>query len=175
MTYEEIVLKAREEFKKGNAAAIKEHLAVQFNITGEGHGIFYLEVSQGTTDVQPYEYYDRDAIVITEAKTLFSILAGETAMEQAFTSEAVQVEGNLDRAKELENLIVKKAPVKEEQKKPAKKPAKEVKETAAKAAEEAKETAAKPVKEAKQPAKQPTTRKKARGAKRMAAKKANNK
>ena len=185
MTYEEIVLKAREEFKKGNAAAIKEHLAVQFNIIGEGHGIFYLEVSRGTTDVQPYEYYDRDAIVVTEAKTLFSVLAGETALMEAFTSGMVQVEGNLDRVKELENLIVKKEQDKVEPKKPVEKPetvklekeekvmadkAKEEKQPAKKTEEE--KQPAKKAEEEKQPVKKPVTRKKARGAKRMAAKKA---
>lgn len=129
MTYEEIVTRAREEFSKGNASDIKGHLAVQFNITGEGHGAFYLEVSEGAVDVQPYEYYDRDAIVTTDAQTLLDISTGKTDMVQAFLSGALQVEGNLDKAQEVGKLIA--APK-----------AAEAKETVAPATTETKETAA---------------------------------
>ena len=34
----------------------------QFNVTGEAEGIFYAEVKEGKLYVEPYEYYDRDAI-----------------------------------------------------------------------------------------------------------------
>lgn len=106
-------------------------------------------------------------------------------MMEAFTSGMVQVEGNLDRVKELENLIVKKEQDKVEPKKPVEKPetvklekeekvmadkAKEEKQPAKKTEEE--KQPAKKAEEEKQPVKKPVTRKKARGAKRMAAKKA---
>ena len=45
MTYEEIVEKVREDYEYADARAIFEHVAVQFNITGEGSGIFYIEVA----------------------------------------------------------------------------------------------------------------------------------
>ena len=38
---------------------IHEHLAYQFNITGEAEGIFYAEVKDGKLFVEPYEYFDR--------------------------------------------------------------------------------------------------------------------
>ena len=41
---------------------IQEHLAYQFNITGEAEGIFYAEVKEGKLYVEPYEYFDRDAM-----------------------------------------------------------------------------------------------------------------
>ncbi len=42
MTYEEIVKEAQKIVAKGDASGIKQHLAVQYNITGEGEGAFYM-------------------------------------------------------------------------------------------------------------------------------------
>ena len=47
MTYEEVVKEAQRIAAKGDASGIKEHLAVQYNITGEGEGAFYMEVKDG--------------------------------------------------------------------------------------------------------------------------------
>ena len=47
---------------------IHEHLAYQFNITGEAEGIFYVEVKEGTLYVEPYEYFDRDAMFTCSAE-----------------------------------------------------------------------------------------------------------
>ena len=47
MTYEEIVAKVRSLFSGADVSAIKEHLAYQFNIVGEGEGAFYVEVKDG--------------------------------------------------------------------------------------------------------------------------------
>ena len=44
MTYEQIVAKMKEAYEGVDASNIGEHIAYQFNITGEGEGIFYLEV-----------------------------------------------------------------------------------------------------------------------------------
>ena len=60
MIYEEIVKKAVQAAKKVNKDAIEEHLAVEFDIEGEGEGAFYVELDKGKIDVQPYEYYDCD-------------------------------------------------------------------------------------------------------------------
>ena len=49
---------------KADVSGIGEHLAFQFDITGEGQGTFYAEVKEGKLYVEPYEYYDRDAIFI---------------------------------------------------------------------------------------------------------------
>ena len=38
MTYEEIFEEVKEKFKDADVSGIDEHLAFQFNITGEGEG-----------------------------------------------------------------------------------------------------------------------------------------
>ena len=62
MSFEEMFSKAKDLLAKADASGIREHLAYQFNITGEAHGIFYVEVKDGAIFVEPYEYYDRDII-----------------------------------------------------------------------------------------------------------------
>ena len=74
MTYEEIVKKVKTAAKKADASSIKEHVAFQFNITGEGAGAFYLEIDNGEVKVEPYEYYDRDVLVTVSEENLRGVM-----------------------------------------------------------------------------------------------------
>lgn len=104
MTYEELVQKARDSYGAADASKVAEHVAIQFNITGEAAGIFYLEIKDGKVDIQPYEYYDRDVIVTTTAKTLISITQGKLALEAAYFTGKLKAEGNLGKALLLKEL-----------------------------------------------------------------------
>ena len=81
---------------------IHEHLAYQFNITGEAEGIFYAEVKDGKLSIEPYEYFDRDAMF---TETLFKIADGKTDPILAVTLGKLKVEGNIDKALKLKDLI----------------------------------------------------------------------
>lgn len=107
MTYEEIFTKVKDMFKDADVSGVKEHLAYQFNITGEGSGAFYAEVKDGELFIEPYEYYDRDAAFICSADVLFKILAGELDPVKAFTFGKLKVEGNLDKALKIKTLMEK--------------------------------------------------------------------
>jgi len=107
MTYEEIFTKVKDMFKDADVSGVKEHLAYQFNITGEGAGAFYAEVKDGELFIEPYEYYDRDAMFICSADVLFKILAGELDPVKAFTFGKLKVEGNLDKALKIKSLMEK--------------------------------------------------------------------
>lgn len=45
--------------------------------------------------VEPYEYYDRDALITTSAEVLKKIADGEIDAYSAFLSGDIQIEGNL--------------------------------------------------------------------------------
>lgn len=105
MTYEQVFQKTKEIFMKADVSGIKEHLAFQFNITGEGEGAFYAEVKDGRLYVEPYEYYDRDAIFICSADTLFKLAAGRLDPIMAFTVGKLKVEGSLDKALMLQKFL----------------------------------------------------------------------
>lgn len=87
---------------------IQEHLAYQFNITGEGAGIFYVEVKDGQLYIEPYEYFDRDAMFTASADVFEKILNGKMDPVMAFTLQKMKVEGNFDKALKLKNLIERK-------------------------------------------------------------------
>ena len=105
MTYEELFQKVKDMFSKADVSGIKEHLAFQFNITGEGEGAFYAEVKDGVLSIEPYEYYDRDAIFICSADTLLKSAAGKLDPVFAFTTGKLKVEGSLDKALELQKFL----------------------------------------------------------------------
>lgn len=105
MTYAEVFVAIKEKFMAADTSDIKEHLAYQFNITGEGSGIFYAEVKDGVLSVEPYEYYDRDAMFTCSAETLIKIADGKMDPIMAFTLQKLKVEGNIDKALRLKELI----------------------------------------------------------------------
>ncbi len=105
MTYEEIVEKVRNTFMNTDVSMIDEHLAYQFNIEGEGEGAFYVEVKDGELHIEPYEYYDRDAIFICKADVLFKMISGKLDPVMAFTIGKLKVEGDLGKALRLKEFM----------------------------------------------------------------------
>lgn len=106
MTYENIINKMQKQAIKCNATCIDDHIAIQFNILGEGEGAFYVEIAAGRIMVQPYEYYDRDAVVYVDAETLFEVLAGKTSISEVTSSGKLVIQGNYDASiKLLETLV----------------------------------------------------------------------
>ena len=158
MTYQELVKKLETAYAKADASAVADHVAVQFNVTGEGEGALYLEVTDGKVDIQPYEYYDRDAIVTTNASALVDIATGRLNISEAYNKGILYVDGDLHKASLLEKIVLKKAA---EKKTPAKKaPAKKApaKKTVAKKATPAKKAEAPkvaPVKKVEAPKAEP--------------------
>lgn len=109
MTYSEYFASVKKEFVGADVSDIKEHLAYQFNVIGEeGTGIFYVEVKDGQLHIEPYEYYDRDAIFIATAETFTKIMQGKMDPVWAFTIQKLKVEGNIEKALKLKDLISRK-------------------------------------------------------------------
>ena len=105
MTYADMFSKVKGMLMDADVSDIQEHLAYQFNITGEAEGIFYAEVKEGKLYVEPYEYFDRDAMFTCSAETLFKIADGKTDPILAVTLGKLKVEGNIDKALKLKDLI----------------------------------------------------------------------
>lgn len=120
MTYEEIVKKAKQAAKNIDATAVKEHIAIQIDIEGEGEGAFYVEASEGKIAVEPYEYYENDCKIKADAETIIAVLSGKLKAEDAVSDGKLQVEGDGGKALTLINArkalakkpVVKKAPAK---------------------------------------------------------------
>lgn len=105
MRYEEIVEKVREVIRTKDVSKVRRHLAYQFNVTGEGEGIFYIEVKEGKAYVEPYDYHDRHACFVMEARVLFDIIEGKLDPVKAYEEKLLHVEGDLGMALKLKDFI----------------------------------------------------------------------
>lgn len=120
MNYADLFYKIKGKFMEADVSDIQEHLAFQFNVEdGEAGGIFYVEVKGGTLFVEPYEYYDRDAMFICAPDVLLGIADGDTDPVAAFFGGKLRVEGDVGKALRLKEIVEKKR--KAAEKSPAKK------------------------------------------------------
>ena len=106
MTYAELFYEIKGKFMGADVSDIHEHLAYQFNIEDEeAGGSFYVEVKEGVLHVEPYEYYDRDAMFTCSGETLMKIADGKMDPIMAVTLQKMKVEGNIDKALRFKQLI----------------------------------------------------------------------
>lgn len=139
MTYLDLFTEIKEKFKDADVSEIQEHLAYQFNIEDkDAGGAFYVEVKEGKLYVEPYEYYDRDAIFTCAPEVLIKISDGEMDPVAAYLEQKLRVEGNIEKALRLKEIIEMKQGAAQKQKSAVKKAAdkvvKSVVKTAAKKA-----------------------------------------
>lgn len=105
MTYADMFSQVKTQLMGADVSKISEHLAYQFNITGEAEGIFYIEVKDGQLHVEPYEYFDRDVIFTCTAQTLEKIASGKQDPIMAVTLGKLKVDGNIDKALKLQDIL----------------------------------------------------------------------
>ncbi|MGN0308545.1 MAG: SCP2 sterol-binding domain-containing protein [Lachnospiraceae bacterium] len=106
MTYAEFFQEIKSRFAGTDVSSIHEHLAFQFNIEDqEAGGIFYVEVKDGQLHIEPYEYYDRHAIFIGSPQLFMKIAEGKEDPVEAFLTHKLKVEGDLDKALKLKEVI----------------------------------------------------------------------
>ncbi len=109
MTYADFFYDIKGRFMGADVSDIHEHLAFEFDIEDEeAGGAFYVEVKDGVLFVEPYEYYDRDARFICAPEVLLKIADGEMDPVWAFTTQKLKVEGNIDKALRLKEIIAAK-------------------------------------------------------------------
>ncbi len=101
LTYEQVVEAFRERFKNTDVSSVEGTLAFQINIVGKPEGIFYVEIKDGEIHIEPYEYYDRNAILIASADNLIKLINGKLDPVMAFTLGKLKVEGDIGAALEL--------------------------------------------------------------------------
>lgn len=107
MTFSECVTDIKEKFINTDVSDITEKLAYQFNITGEAEGAFYVEVKDGKLSIEPYEYYDRDAIFTGTAELFMEVMMGKKDPVHEFQVHHLGVDGNIDKALKLKDIIEK--------------------------------------------------------------------
>lgn len=105
MTFLELVQTVRDRFSQTDVSSEPGVLAYQFNVTGKAEGIFYVEIKNGVLSVEPYEYYDRNAIFTISDKNLLKLINGQLDPVVAFTTNRLKVEGDIGKALELTKFL----------------------------------------------------------------------
>ena len=105
MTYSEYFASVKTKFMGTDVSDIREHLAYQFNVVGDAEGIFYVEIKDGQLFIEPYEYFDRDVMFTAKAEVFNKIMDGKLDPVLAFTLQKLKVEGNIDKALKIKELI----------------------------------------------------------------------
>ena len=105
MTFEELVTAVRDAYATVDVSNVDEHVAIEVHVRGEGDGAFYIEIRKDGVAVEPYEYYDRDAIITTSAEAILAIARGELDVEDADNSGTIRIRGNIDKTYMLNEII----------------------------------------------------------------------
>ena len=121
MTFFEMFDAAKAGLANADVSGLNGHIAIQIEVTEDGCGIFYAEITDGVLNVQPYDYRDNTAAVTLPHSTLFALLRRETTLPEAVAQEKAFVQGCMESAAKLFAAVP--APKKEaapaEEKKPA--------------------------------------------------------
>lgn len=160
MTYEEIFGEVKTALAKAKADAVNGKLAIEFDITGEGEGKFYVEVKDGSINVEPYDYVDNDAKLIADAQTLINLAKGAVKPETAYAEGALAIEGDVNKALEFKALV-ESIPAPKKRRTKAEIEADKAAKEAAKAEKAAEKAAKEAAKAEKAAAKKPAAKKKA--------------
>ena len=108
MTFIEAYEKIKAAMEKSNPAEIEGHLAIQVNINDEdAQGIMYIEVKDGVLYVEPYDYFDHDAILTASCKDVVRVMGGRLGYDKAIENGVFVIEGDAEKAAELKKLVVK--------------------------------------------------------------------
>lgn len=106
MTYEQVVSKVKSKFKNIDASDIDSIIALQINLEGKNvKGIFYIEVKDRKVNVEPYEYYDRHAIVTANPTNLLKLIEGKLDPAEAYAKGKIAIDGNVDAVSAVMNLV----------------------------------------------------------------------
>ncbi|MBR2134303.1 MAG: SCP2 sterol-binding domain-containing protein [Eubacterium sp.] len=105
MTYESVVQAARKKFLDADVSSVNGTLAFQIDLIGKVEGTFYIEIKDGRVNVEPYEYYDRNAIITINATNFTKLINGKLDPVIAFTTGKLKVDGDVNAALEIVKFL----------------------------------------------------------------------
>lgn len=165
MTFIEQFENIKKKMSKLDTSSLPHDLAMQVNLTDEDcGGIFYIANIGGNFAVEPYDYYDHTVLLTSTSKNFLSIVTGKIDATDALFRGLVGVEGNIEHAQALANLVKKvekKSPAKKTATKKASEKNPSEKKTAAKKPAAKKTAAKKTTTAAKKTAEKATAKKSA--------------
>ncbi|MCL1823896.1 MAG: SCP2 sterol-binding domain-containing protein [Oscillospiraceae bacterium] len=106
MTYEKIFADVKKVYLKADKSKLNDDFAFQFNITGDGEGIFYVAFRGGILEVAPYDYVDRNATLFASGENFIKLANAKFTLDEAYKTGQIYVEGDFKLALELDKLAL---------------------------------------------------------------------
>ncbi len=108
MTFIEQFENIKKKMSKLDTSSLPHDLAMQVNLTDEDcGGIFYIANIGGNFAVEPYDYYDHTVLLTSASKNFLSIVTGKIDATDALFRGLIGVDGNIEHAQALANLVKK--------------------------------------------------------------------
>ena len=104
MTRQEVINEIKEKTANFDPSNYNGFLAIQVTLSDLNEP-FYVEVKDGKLAVEPYEYTDRHANMIISTKDFIKMINGKLNSVLAFTTGKLKIEGSIEKAKELSELL----------------------------------------------------------------------
>ena len=109
MTYEQVVAKVKAKFQDVDASSVDGVVALQINLEGKNvNGIFYIEVADRNVCVEPYDYYDKDALVEISSEAVIGLSDGTMTLEEVLEKGLIKEYGNIEKLKKLHKIVFKR-------------------------------------------------------------------
>ncbi len=81
---------------KNNYVVDETNFAFQFEILGEGSGIFYIEYKNGNLSIEPYNYYDNSAQIQASADIIKGLISGKIKIYDAIQLGDISIISNMN-------------------------------------------------------------------------------
>lgn len=99
MTFRKVFSAVRKAAGKKDYSCFGEGVySFEFDVTGEGGGRFYIEVRNGSADIQPYDYKDARCAFTLRADHLLQILSGSVTPAALYSAGRLTVRGDTPSA-----------------------------------------------------------------------------
>ena len=106
MTFEEIYTTMKNYFENKDFSGFGAGTySYEFDITGEGEGKFYIEVNDGTMEMQPFDYKNSLFAFEVSSGSLCSIIERRMSPAAAYSTGRLLIKGDVSAAFRLADAL----------------------------------------------------------------------
>jgi len=98
VTYDSVMKAAKKKISSANLSKIKYPIAVNVELSGAAEGVFYIVISDGKVDVEPFKYDDYDVYFRADAEEIMKVFGDKKNIYDALADGLIKVDGNTKKA-----------------------------------------------------------------------------
>lgn len=111
MDYFEAFEKIKKSLAGISAPKTEQPFAVQIRLTDEDcAGTLYMLLDNGKLSIEPYDYFDNDADILTNFSTLTGIISGSVDFKKAVSEKLISISGNSEALADIFSKLKKDKP-----------------------------------------------------------------